>query len=676
MLKRNGWGLFVGLMGVLLLALIGVSWRLLAYVQHQPMLTTNHSIQLSTLPSQTAITPINIDEVRELQRWGQGRVLDIAYDPTGRYLVLASTLGLYFYNAETLALDRFIETEAQVREVLFSPDGKFVASRLSNQASVQLWRVSDGTLRQTLGEKSMRSGSLAFSPDGKLLAMLSEKIILWQVDNGSVARRLDIPEGIFLKNLEFSPDGSLLASGSEQEIAIFLWDVSTGQALPPHRAQANPQDYNGVWSIAFAPDKSLLAAGAADGRIYLWDAASETPVDILEGQTTPINNLSFSSDGTLLASASRDGSLNLWQISSKTLLRKLDTGSMALQNITFSPDSRLLVAALEDGVVQAWRVDSGELFYKLTDHTESSFKSVAFSPDGATLASGRGEGTVQIQQIPSGEMLRKFDRRNNPVDSVAFSPDGARLASAESGVISPGIWDDTVHVWQLSDTSLPHILEGPRDEITGCGIFRNTVVFSPDGTILASASYNHAAQLWRVSDGALLNTLPEHLEAVLDIRFSPDGTMLATASNDGAARIWRVADGKLLQTLPNHLGGATSVAFSPDGTTLASSEATGLVRLWRVSDGELIRTLDSSHNVVSKLVFSPQGDILAFGATNNTIQLWAVDEGVLLRTITGHTGRVNSLAFSGNSEFLVSASEDGTIRFWGLPSKTPNAGGL
>ncbi|MDB5233294.1 MAG: repeat protein [Hymenobacter sp.] len=188
------------------------------------------------------------------------------------------------------------------------------------------------------------------------------------------------------------------------------------------------------------------------------------------------------------------------------------------------------------------------------------------------------------------------------------------------------------------------------------------VKFSPNGTMLASASIDSTVLAWD-KQGRILHTL-KHPIGVTTIEFSPDGTLLASGGYDEVIRLWRVADGQLARTLPGHKGTVWAATFSPDGRTLASAGEDKLVKLWNVNTGALIRSIPGHRLNVWAVKFSPDGRTLASGSFDNDIRIWDAATGRLLRTLTGHTEAVLNVDFSTNGRLLASASDDKTIRLW------------
>ena len=236
------------------------------------------------------------------------------------------------------------------------------------------------------------------------------------------------------------------------------------------------------------------------------------------------------------------------------------------------------------------------------------------------------------------------------VSDVVFSPDGQIIAS--------GSYDGTIHLW---DTDIGiHLCT-----LTGHTSIINSVSFSPDGKILASGSWDKTIRLWDVATGKQLDTLIGHTGSIECVLFSSDGKILASGSRDKTIRLWDVATGKHLHTV-RHTDMVWDVSFSPDGKTLASGSWDKTIRLWDVATGKHLRALRHT-NFVFCLSFSPDGKTLASGlAWENTVCLWDVATGKRLDTLIGHTAAINSVSFSPDGKTLASGSWDKTIRLWNV----------
>ena len=157
------------------------------------------------------------------------------------------------------------------------------------------------------GRGKVEDDDLAFSPDGRLLAVATGiGLYLYDIPALSEVRFIATDAAVF--DIAFSPDGRLLASGSSDK-TVRLWDAASGQLLRTLEGHGGS-----VWSVAFSPDGRLLASGGRDWTVRLWDVQTGQLVRTLEGHTNWVNSVAFSPDGRLLASGSWDGTIRLWGV--------------------------------------------------------------------------------------------------------------------------------------------------------------------------------------------------------------------------------------------------------------------------------------------------------------------------------------------------------------------------
>jgi WD40 repeat protein len=233
------------------------------------------------------------------------------------------------------------------------------------------------------------------------------------------------------------------------------------------------------------------------------------------------------------------------------------------------------------------------------------------------------------------------------------------------------------------------------------------VAFSPDGTRLASASYDETVKVWDVASGQELRTLRGHTGSVRSVAFSPDGARLASASSDNTVKVWDAGCGQEVgrgrdtvfgsddlrtlgfifnapsdssdRTVKGRDGwddasgqavrtfyGANSrgLAFSPDGRRLATASWDATVKVWDAATGQDLCTLRGHTAGLNGVAFSPDGARLASASVDKTAKVWDVANGKELRTLKGHTGRVSCVVFSPDGTRLASASDDRTVKVW------------
>jgi len=451
---------------------------------------------------------------------------------------------------------------------------------------------------------------LVWSPDGRLLAAAGP-LGVWLYDPSmlnSAPRFLDGHTRAVLR-VAFSQDGNMILSAS-QDGTVKQWDAATGNLKRTinlwndfgYEASGQNRDLE-VWSMAFSPDQTMLAAGSLDGTLSLWNLTTGKPGTVLKEHAGSISNISFSPNGILLASSSSKGELFVWD------------------------------------------VNSGKQLAKLT--VEGQIQALSFSPDGATLAYGGVPMTTRLWDTASGqERIELADHAG--VLSMAFSPDGRKLTSAG--------FNGTVQIWDDKSAS-SKIFKEHADWIT-------KMAYSPDGKILSTYAWDGTLRLWETATGVQIAGVSAHTSPVTSVAFSPDGKMLASGGEDNMVRLWDVEKNQLFAILWRHTAGVTGVAFGPDGKLLASSSFDRTVRLWDIATGKQTAVLEGHESYVRCVAISPDGKTVASGSTDRTVRLWDTVTWEERFVLTGHGGEVESVAFSPDGLWLVSASADKSLRVW------------
>lgn len=199
------------------------------------------------------------------------------------------------------------------------------------------------------------------------------------------------------------------------------------------------------------------------------------------------------------------------------------------------------------------------------------------------------------------------------------------------------------------------------------------VAWAPDDTLVASSSLNGTVQIWRASNGQLIDTyrVPGGATAVA---WSPNGRNLAAASGVYASdtiKVWGIASGQLIWAGEGHTGQIAALAWSPDGSRLASASADETVKLWDAAGGNLLLTYAGHQAMVNAVAWSPDGARLASASNDGTVRVWDAHTGETLVIYHNHTGEVQSLAWSPDGRRIVSGGLDGTAQVWDAQSGRP-----
>ncbi|MCJ7568725.1 MAG: TIR domain-containing protein [Anaerolineales bacterium] len=598
------------------------------------------------------------------------------------------------------------------RDLVLSRDGKSLAVLFYSE--ILLLDLDSG---QQTGSIDIESGrevwAVSFIGDSGLLASCSSSknvsptvstCSLWDGETGS---QIEQPLGIPTNEtpLAFSPDGRIIALvddigwGDTREHFIIMWDASIGEPIgEPLKGHTTS-----ISHVVFNPDGKLLASSGINGEIILWDVATGSQTSQLLGghqdvdgsrsrgtYASKVDGIAFSPDSALLAS-SGNGETILWDVDTGKGIKSFSGYGEGNIQIAFSLEGQPMSFMHRNDKLMLWNAETGALIggQPSTNFFEEGIEELVFSPDTMkAITAGRltnTGGTVllawdmmtRFKIMHQLESLETFD-----IECVAVSPAiDANLMAMGGCAEREGEFPCIKGEIQLWDTVSEQMVGEP---LIGHAGSVESVVFSPDGQILASGSEDSTIILWDVASHQQIGEpLTGHRSNVDTLDFSPDGTLLASVSWDNDQRffLWDISTSPPKRRVLGTGGDATSfmgLVFSPDGKILATTGRCGIsdtegsclggIQLWDVADGEPISQPMRSNtaSAIITMVFSPDGQVLVSGGRDGII-FWDVATRKSFMQPPSHLmnpQQVESLAYSHNGTIIASVNQDQTLTLW------------
>ena len=297
-----------------------------------------------------------------------------------------------------------------------------------------------------------------------------------------------------------------------------------------------------------------------------------------------------------------------------------------VRTLAVSPDGRTAVSGSFDETAIRWSLarDAAEQVMRFHD---GSVNAVAFLGDGRIATAGE-DRRVALWVPGDDRPALVFSGHEAPVVALAASPNGAMLASAS--------WDHTVRLWGLGGAS-PRVLDGHQQNVNG-------VAFTPDGRAVVSAGYDLTLRIWPLAGGApTITTLPTPLNGVA---VAPDGEIV-TGGADGKIYFLSPA-GELRGEVAAADTPIIAIALSRDGALVAAAGIRGSVAIIERGARRVARTLVGPGLPVWSASFLPDNRTLLTGGADRIIRRWDSSNGE----------QVGSLAVGGTEDTLAPYAGD------------------
>ncbi|XP_076453353.1 notchless protein homolog 1-like [Babylonia areolata] len=371
--------------------------------------------------------------------------------------------------------------------------------------------------------------------------------------------------------VSFSPDGRYLASGSG-DMTVKFWDLNT--ETPQYTCKGHR---NYVICLAWSPNGQKLASGSYtthnNGEVMIWDPKTGKQIgQTLTGHRKWVSSLSWKPlhldpECRYLASASKDTTVRIWD----TFLGKyeviLSAHANTVQCVKWG-GSGLLYTASSDRTIKVWRSD-GVLCRTLEGHTH--WVNVLSLNTDYVMRTGACD--------PAEAKLVKSDATDTPEEQSRKAKEryDAVRQGEQSELLVSGSDDAKLFLWR------PEVDKKPVKRLDGHagGGTIVDVKFSPDGRLIASASFDHSVRLWHGKTGAFVATLRGHVQRVFQLCWSADSRLLCSGGEDSTLKLWDVPKRKLAFDLPGHADAVYAVDWSPDGQRVVSGGKDCVLKMWR-----------------------------------------------------------------------------------------------
>jgi WD40 repeat protein len=286
--------------------------------------------------------------------------------------------------------------------------------------------------------------SLEFSWDGRWLASLSSDgcVMLWDPVTARLERMFS-SEGVWSQSIAFSPDGEVLATSGNASDSV-LWNVGSGERVGSSAGFSAPKPL-----LAFLPSGWIIEVTPKNATISRINPSTGQVHRLPVARSVGTACIAVARNGGTFALGLEDGTIEVWETETFRILATFQPHCMRVRALAFSPSGRTLASISQhDRDVTLWDLDRGMRRYSFPPPASQPC-SLAYSPDGSTLAVGATDGAINLWNPVDGHGIKTFQGHYRGVHALAFSPDGTILATG--GAELTDRHEPEVKLWEMSE---------------------------------------------------------------------------------------------------------------------------------------------------------------------------------------------------------------------------------
>ncbi|GAA5960716.1 hypothetical protein JCM3765_007302 [Sporobolomyces pararoseus] len=616
------------------------------YRQGNVLYTPDGNSVISPVGNRVSVFDLVNNKSRTLAFENRKNIARVALSPDSTVLISVDEDGrAILVNFKRSIVLHHFNFKKPVRDIKFSPNGKFIA--VTHGSQIQVWHTPSHLAREFAPFNLHRTYtghyddvlSITWSADSRFFLTTSKDMTarlytLYPVEGYRpktfAGHRDQVLAAYFSKDHKtiytVSRDGAVFTwskkededqdsndEDSDEETAFGLVPSQSGpvdNSIPNTRWGIQDRNYflqtgSKVTSTTFHPASNLLVVGFSNGVFGLWEMPSFTSVHTLSISQEKITSVAINETGEWLAfGASKLGQLLVWEWQSESYVLKQQGHFYDMNTLSFSSDGQQVATGGDDGKLKVWNSSTGFCFVTFEDHS-SAISAVEFAKQGQVVFSASLDGTVRAFDLIRYRNFRTFTTPN-PVqfNSLAVDPSGEIVCAGGTG---DGF---EIYMWSTQTGKLIDVLSGHEGPVS-------SLAFSPLGDRLVSASWDKSIRVWDVY-GRSSAVEPFRLNAdALALAFRPDGKEVAVSTLDGQIALWDLKDAvqrTLIEgrkdisggrktddrvTAQNNSSGKSfnSLSYTADGSCLLAGGNSKHVCLYDARDGVLLKRFEISQNL-------------------------------------------------------------------------------